>query len=75
MSVCQEMVPRNEDNSNLPQDPNRRPPHGEANLFALEYGCEWLRSSSWHYRGFGGGSRTANQRETRVALQLCGVVW
>lgn len=63
-----------EDDPDLPQDPNRQPPHGIGNLFASEYGWEWLRSSSWHYGGFGGGSRTANQRETRVDLRLCGMV-
>lgn len=63
-----------EDDSSLPQDPNRRPPYGIGNLFASTYGWEWLRSSSWHYGGFDSGSRSANQRETRADLQFCGMV-
>lgn len=63
-----------EHDAGLPPDPNRRPPHGIGNLFASRYGWEWLRSSSWHYGGFDSASRSANQRETRVDLQLCGMV-
>ena len=61
-----------EDNPNLPQDPNRSPPHGIGNIYASNNGWEWIRSGTWHYGGY--GEVAGNHPESRVDLDLCGFI-
>ena len=61
-----------EDDSGLPQDPTRSPPHGIGNIYASNNGWEWIRSGTWHYGSF--GEIVGNHPESRVDLDLCGFV-
>ncbi|KAF2177439.1 hypothetical protein K469DRAFT_742513 [Zopfia rhizophila CBS 207.26] len=55
----------------LPQDPNRQPPHGIGNIFAEQNGWEWIRSGVWHY---GSSSSAGSSRpERRVKLDYCAI--
>lgn len=56
----------------LPRDSTREPPLGRGNTFVSEYGWDWIRSAAWHYGGFGNSAGT--QRETRVTMDLCGMI-
>src|SRR6266498_1419098 len=61
-----------ESNPESPPDPTRQPPLGIGNIFAEQYGWEWIRSGTWHY---GGSAYTRGGRqEYRVSLDLCGFV-